>query len=289
MTPKTLSEFLSWARAVERRKERRYAELSHRAAEAGNQAAAEAFDELGQVTRPSLDEGENGPGADGDLPDLLTDREIDNAGGVYLLTPHQCFQLASLVEKRLQDHYVKLSSNAPDADFRGAVEKLIKEKMETRVQVRLRQKQIHHNQCQPETGHDVSDVTDMESFQEYLLKRLERAWVNASAQADLLERKGEAAAAQAFREIAQRKKDLAGAGFNPAERDNGDALIHDCSEDAFRCAFQGAEKDYQAFMDIAETTEDGDVQVAAQDYASLAISDISLFKKLLTECDRKPL
>ncbi len=281
MTPKTLSELRSWARAVERRKTRRYAELSRRAAEAGNQGAAEAFDEVRRMTGDIP--GKNGTAAENGPPDVLSDREIDNAGGVYLLTPHQCFQLASVVEKRLQDEYVNASANAPDADFRAAAEDLIKEKMETRVQVRLRQKQIHRGLNQAEDGGGVSGVTDRESFQDYLLKRLGKAWRTASARADHFERKGEASAAEAFRKIAQAKKDLGGDGFNPSEGDGGEIVLHDCAEDAFRDAFQEAENDYQAFMDIAETTDDDAVQTAAQEHASKAISDIALFKKLMDD------
>lgn len=283
MTPKTLPEFLSWARALEGRKARRYAELSRRAAEAGNQDAAEAFDELSRMTGDVPGPEENGTAQDGGPPDVLSEREIDNAGGVYLLTPHQCFQLASVVEKRLQDEYVNASATAPDAGFRSAAEDLIKEKMEMRVRVRLRQKQIHHGQNQAEDGGGVSGVTDMESFQDYLLKRLEKAWRAASAQAGHFERMGESAAAEAFRQIARTKKDQGGDGFHPSEGGSGEILLHDRVDDAFRGAFQGAEKDYRAFMEIAETTEDGAVQIAAQEHASKAISEIAFFKKLMDE------
>jgi rubrerythrin len=269
----TRDTLLAAAVAIERRKAEDFSRLARRLSDAGNASAGDVFSDLAEEAEAATDRLGHQEQAADDGPEPLSDTEIEEAGGLLLLSPYQCYRLAVDAEKRILDFYVQASAHAPDEETLLCAERLAKEKVDHLVQLRLRRRRAYRSDHADLNDAKPPPIADLTALNRFVAAQANDAVHTAERQAEILQTAGATDAARLFRELAERKRLLTalanspGAGQpDPFPTETGPAL---------REALKRAERDFQLFSAIASTSHDEAVQSKARDFLADAVKDLA--------------
>lgn len=156
--PKSTSELIAMALAMEREAAARYDELATEMARHGNHELADLFEGLGAEERKHeahigrwLGPGISEPPAiafEWRSPESIDQDEENAAGSVYLMTPYRALRLAVHNEERAFDFFSWIAATAADPDIRAHAETIAKEELDHVVRLRLERRRAHRAETQ---------------------------------------------------------------------------------------------------------------------------------------------
>lgn len=285
--PKTLAELMAAARAMEREAAVRYEALAEEMARHGNRELAALFAALGAEEREH--EARMGRRVRGDArppaplrwrPPEATDREAEEeAGGVWLMTPHRALCLAVENEERAFAFFSRIAAGIEDRPIRQMAEALAKEELEHVVRLRLERRRAWRAESR-----SVAAEADAVRSLAALLRRalaIEREAASLyDAFGQTTAHAGEPTVAALFRELAEEQRSrLAGLGRRaeaagtraPPAAEAPLGPVPTAPREALHLALAGAERGMRFYEAVAERGVDQDTMEEAQRLALHAL------------------
>ena len=294
--PKTLAELMAAARAMEHEAAVRYEALAEDMARHGNRELAALFADLGAEEREH--EARMGRLIRGDdarppaplrwRPPEATDREAEEeAGGVWLMTPHSALCLAVENEERAFAFFSRVAAVLEDRPLREMAEALAKEELEHVVRLRLERRRAWRAEsrsvaAEAAAAHSLAALLRRALAIEREAARLYDALGQAAAHA------GEPAIAAFFRELAaEQRSRLAGIGRRaeaagvhaPPMEEAPPGPVPAVPRDALHLALAGTEKGVRFYEAVAERGVDQDMMEEAQRLALHALGRLKRIRE----------
>ena len=286
--PKTLAELMAAARAMEREAAVRYEALAEEMARHGNRELAALFADLGaeereheaRMGRRVRDDDARPPAPLRWRPPEATDREAEEeAGGVWLMTPHRALCLAVENEERAFAFFSRIAAGIEDRPLRQMAEALAKEELEHVVRLRLERRRA----WRAETRSVEAEADAVRSLAALLHKALaiEREAARLyDALGQTEAHAGEPTVAALFRELAEeqrsrlagidRRAEVAGVRAPPAAK-APPGPIPTAPRDALHLALADAERGVRFYEAVAERGVDQGTMEEAQRLALHAL------------------
>lgn len=286
--PKTLAELMAAARAMEREAAVRYEALAEEMARHGNRELAALFADLGaeereheaRMGRRVRDDDARPPVPLRWRPPEATDREAEEeAGGVWLMTPHRALCLAVENEERAFAFFSRIAAGIEDRPLRQMAEALAKEELEHVVRLRLERRRAWRAESR-----SVEAEADAVRSLAALLHRALAIEREAARLYDALGQTeahaGEPTVAALFRELAEeqrsrlagidRRAEVAGVRAPPAAK-APPGPIPTAPRDALHLALADAERGVRFYEAVAERGVDQGTMEEAQRLALHAL------------------
>lgn len=290
--PKTLAELMAAARAMEREAAVRYEALAEAMARHGNRELAALFADLGaeerehearieaRMGRRARDDDARPPAPLRWRPPEATDREAEEeAGGVWLMTPHRALCLAVENEERAFAFFSRIAAGIEDRPLRQMAEALAREELEHVVRLRLERRRAWRAESR-----SVEAEADAVRSRTALLRRALAIEREAARLYDALGQTaahaGEPTVAALFRELAEeqrsclaglgRRAETAGVRAPPAAK-APPGSIPTAPRDALHLALADAERGMRFYEAVAERGVDQDTMEEAQRLALHAL------------------
>lgn len=314
--PKSVSELIAMALAMEREAAARYDELAAEMVRHDNPELADLFEGL------AVEERKHeayigrwlGPRAEEPTPvefhwqspETINPDEKDEAGGVYLMTPYRALRLAVHNEERAFAFFSNIAAVAGDAAVREQAEALAKEELEHVVRLRLERRRAWRAESQSAVSAAAPGGVRAVRSLAALLRRAHAIEGEALAHCDAigksLEKAGDADSARLFKEIAEGQtawlteieRLIADTGRTPAQSRAREDHVEGLAEavqrigssaprDALRLVLSEAEEAFDFYAATAEQSADQAMMEQAQRFAERALNRL---KRIRDHLDR---
>lgn len=212
------------------------------------------------------------------FPVALARENLDEAGGVYLMSPLTIISLAVAAEEEIFALFADLPGLSEMEDLRGPAEAIAKLKLDHLATLRLERRRAYRLADREEDTNApvVSDIHDLNQIIGQKYARL--CWDDAGA-ADVLLSLGDEENAAFLKSLADEDRELAGP---PDVSWQADDVNPESSTDAIlRDGLLRSEKLFQFFADVAEKSPNEDVVARAQEIAERQITRLVRFKNHL--------
>lgn len=312
--PKSVTELIAMALAMEREAAARYDELAAEMARHDNPELADLFDGLAAEERKheAYIGRWLGPRAEEPTPvefqwqspETIDPNEKDEAGGVYLMTPYRALRLAVHNEERAFAFFSNIAAAVADPAVREKAEALAKEELEHVVRLRLERRRAWRAESQSAaSGAAPRGVRAVRSLAALLRRAhtIEReALAHCRALATMMTEAGDADSAALFEQVAadqtalleEIERQIAESGRAPAHSPDLDAHIEDLAEavqrigpgaprDALRLALGEAEEAFDFYASTAEQSADQAMMEQAQRLAERALARLKQIREQL--------